>query len=48
MFGRNDRADFQILESEYFNHREKWEAFARRKGGLEICDDETGQPIYVI
>lgn len=38
----------QILERTYFSDVEKWAQIARNEGGLEICDDKTGQPLYVI
>lgn len=38
----------QILESTYLKDREKWERKALMMGGLEICDDESGWPIYTI
>ncbi|WP_180707245.1 hypothetical protein [Lactobacillus johnsonii] len=38
----------QILESTYFKDRSKWEQIAINEGGLEVCDDETGYPLYTI
>ena len=38
----------QILESTYLENRKYWEAVARDEGGLEICSNYNGQPIYTI
>lgn len=38
----------QILESTYFDDMAKWNKVAREQGGLEICDDITGKPLYTI
>lgn len=38
----------QILESTYFENEDKWDRVAKNEGGLEICDDKTGKPIYTI
>lgn len=38
----------QILESAYYENKDRWDEFARDQGGLEICDDTTGKPIYTI
>lgn len=38
----------QISESAYFKDTIMWDKEARLQGGIEICDDETGQPMYVI
>ncbi|WP_263862553.1 hypothetical protein [Levilactobacillus enshiensis] len=38
----------QISEGIYFSDIEKWARIAHDEGGLEICDDKTGQPLYVI
>lgn len=38
----------QILESAYLKDTGKWEKVAREEGGIEVCDDKTGQPIYTI
>lgn len=38
----------QILESAYFEDTAKWDEVARQLGGLEICDDTTGEPIYTV
>lgn len=38
----------QILESTYMSDTTKWQKVAQQYGGLEICDDRTGEPIYTI
>ncbi|AUV60160.1 hypothetical protein HOU40_gp131 [Lactobacillus phage Bromius] len=38
----------QILESAYFEYTDKWDEVARQCGGLEICDNLTGEPMYTI
>jgi hypothetical protein len=38
----------QILSSAYYENKDKWDKVARDQGGLEICDDTTGEPIYTI
>lgn len=38
----------QILESAYFEDTDKWNEVARQCGGLEICDNLTGEPMYTI
>lgn len=38
----------QILEEIYFKDPEKWQREANRLGGLEICDDKTGWPIWTL
>ena len=41
----------QISESTYFNNIDYWNSVAREYrvyGGLGICDDETGEELYVI
>lgn len=38
----------QILESAYFKDTDKWDEVARQCGGLEICDNLTGEPMYTI
>lgn len=41
----------QISESAYLNNVTYWDTFARDirdLGGLGICDDETGEELYVI
>lgn len=35
----------QILQSTYLNDPDKWQTEANRLGGLEICDDDTGDRI---
>ena len=38
----------QILESTYYENEAKWNEIAMDLGGIEICDDTTGEPIYTI
>ena len=38
----------QILESTYYENEAKWNEIAMDLGGIEICDDATGEPIYTI
>lgn len=38
----------QILQSTYLNSPDKWQTEANRLGGLEICDDDTGEPMYIL
>lgn len=38
----------QILEKSYRENTEYWENYARQIGGIEVCDDETGEPIFTI
>ena len=38
----------QILQSTYLNDPDKWQTESNRLGGLEICDDDTGEPIGVL
>ncbi|WP_182431380.1 hypothetical protein [Lactobacillus bombicola] len=38
----------QILESAYREKPRYWQAVAKQQGGLEICNDYDGQPIYTI
>jgi hypothetical protein len=38
----------QIVESAYFEDTYKWDEVARQCGGLEICDNLTGEPMYTI
>lgn len=38
----------QILESTYYENEAKWDKIAMDLGGIEICDDTTGEPIYTI
>lgn len=43
-----NRPQEQITENGYFNNPNYWEEYARQIGGIEVCDDETGEPIFVI
>lgn len=38
----------QILQSTYLNDPDKWQNIANTIGGLEICDDDTGEPMYIL
>ena len=38
----------QILQSTYLNDPDKWQTEANRLDGLEICDDDTGEPMYIL
>ncbi len=38
----------QISESEYMKNKLYWDTAGRQCGGLEICSDYDGQPIYAI
>ena len=38
----------QILESTYYENEAKWDELAGDLGGIEICDDATGEPIYTV
>ena len=38
----------QILESTYYEDTDKWNKVACQYGGLEICDNLTGEPMYTI
>lgn len=38
----------QISELEYMKNKLYWDAVGRQCGGLEICSDYNGQPIYAI
>ena len=38
----------QILQSTYLNDPDKWQTEANRLDGLEICDDGTGEPMYIL
>ena len=42
------RPQEQITESGFFKNPEYWNEYAKQIGGIEVCDDETGEPIYVI
>ena len=43
-----NRPQEQITESGFFANPEYWTDYAKSIGGIEVCDDETGEPIYVI
>ena len=38
----------QITESGYYENPSYWTDYAKQIGGIEVCDDETGEPIFVI
>jgi len=38
----------QILENTYYENEVRWDKIARDLGGIEICDDITGDPIYTV
>lgn len=38
----------QIFECVYLDDPTKWERVAREQGGLEICNDDSGEPMYLI
>lgn len=38
----------QILQSTYLNDPDKWQTEANRLDGLEICDDDIGEPMYIL
>ncbi|WP_198022521.1 hypothetical protein [Carnobacterium pleistocenium] len=42
------RAAEQISESAYYERPGYWEQQARFIGGIEICDDKTGEPLFTI
>ena len=42
------RPQEQISESGYLSNPSYWIEYASAIGGIEVCDDETGEPIYVI
>ena len=42
------RAQEQISYSGYIKNTLYWENYARQIGGIEVCDDETGEPMFVI
>lgn len=44
----NFKAQEQITEKSYHENTEYWENYARQIGGIEVCDDETGEPIFII
>lgn len=43
-----NRPQEQVTESGYFNNTSYWEEFALQNGGVEVCDDDTGEPIFTI
>lgn len=43
-----NRPQEQITESGYFGNPKYWEQYATEIGGIEVCDDETGEPIFII
>lgn len=38
----------QILEESYMRRPKYWQQRANELGGLEICNDETGQPEWIL
>lgn len=42
------RVEEQISYSGYIRNPQYWEEYARQIGGIEVCDDETGEPIFTI
>lgn len=42
------RAAEQISESTYYEKPFYWEAIAIQVGGIEVCDDKTGKPLFTI
>lgn len=42
------RAQEQILENAYHQKPGYWEAYAEEIGGIEVCDDETGEVKFTI
>ncbi|GAA0348094.1 hypothetical protein GCM10008931_44250 [Oceanobacillus oncorhynchi subsp. oncorhynchi] len=42
------QANEQILEKSYHENTEYWENYARQTGGIDVCDNETGEPIFTI
>lgn len=38
----------QITYTGYVGNKEYWEDYAKEIGGIEVCDDETGEPMFVI
>lgn len=42
------RAAEQISENTYIERPEFWQEEARMIGGIEVCDDKTGEPMYTI
>lgn len=43
-----NRPQEQITESGYLKDTKYWSEWAKDNGGLEICDDETGEVIATI
>ena len=42
------RAQEQITANGYYKNPDYWERYAIAIGGIEVCDDETGEPIFTI
>lgn len=42
------RVQEQITESGYRKDPKYWTDYAKEIGGIEVCDDDTGEPIFVI
>lgn len=42
------RAAEQISESTYFKDMDYWDDWAFENGPLEICNENTGEPVYTI
>lgn len=42
------RAAEQILESTYLKRPYYWEEQAKWMGGIEVCNDKTGEPMFTI
>lgn len=42
------RPQEQITESSYEKTPDYWHDYATQIGGIEVCDDETGEPIFVL
>ncbi len=38
----------QIIEKSYYENTKYWENYARQTGGIDVCDDETGELIFTI
>ncbi|MGX7394027.1 hypothetical protein [Carnobacterium mobile] len=43
-----NRAAEQIPESSYHERPDYWIKEAFKIGGIEVCSDETGQPLFTI
>lgn len=43
-----NRPQEQISYSGYMKDTNYWENYAIQIGGIEVCDDETGEPIFII